>query len=221
MPETLVVIPALNAAATLPELIEKIQALGEHLTVLVVNDGSSDNTSGVAEAAGAVVTRHSENRGKGVALQSGFDYAVRQDFRYVITIDADLQHDPTEIPKLLSRRRFDNTIVIGCRPLAREMPLARRISNSLSSFMTSIFAGRHISDSQSGYRLIPVSLLRDLELSSSRYELEPELLIRVARKGCQIVDVEVRTIYNSSRSGIAPFRDTIRFLKMLFKSLFW
>ena len=221
MLEILIVIPALNAAATLPKLIEKIQNQGEQLAVLVIDDGSTDNTSSVAATAGAVVIKHSENRGKGAALQSGFDYAVRQDFRYVITLDADLQHDPSEVPKLLNRREFDHTIVIGCRPLVFEMPLARKISNSLSSFMTSIFAGKCISDSQSGYRLIPVSLLRDLELSSSRYELEPELLIRAARKNCQIVDVEVRTIYNSSGSGIAPCRDTIRFLKMLFKSLFW
>jgi glycosyltransferase involved in cell wall biosynthesis len=221
MQKVLVIIPAYNGAATLPKLITQVRAQFPALGILVVNDGSTDDTARVAQAAGAVVISHERNRGKGEALKRGFAYAVGQGFDAVITMDADLQHSPAEIQRFLDAHQDGRTILVGTRRRDQTMPFARKVSNSLTSFVSSIFCGARILDSQSGYRLIPTGVLKNVTLSSSRFDLEPELLIKAARAGYGVRAVEISTIYNAGRSWINPPVDTIRFLIMLTKSLFW
>ncbi len=217
----LIIIPTFNAAKTLGQLIAHIRRLHPDLDIIVVDDGSSDGSTDVARAAGAVVLTHDCNHGKGEALKTGFAHAVKHDYDAVITLDADLQHDPTEIQRFLDVNSDDRTILVGIRQRDRTMPLPRSVVNSLTSFVSSVFCGVYILDSQSGFRLVPTAILRDITLSSSRYDLEPEMLIKAARAGYRVGSVRVSTIYRAGRSWINPISDTIRFLIMLAKSLFW
>jgi glycosyltransferase involved in cell wall biosynthesis len=217
----LVVIPAYNVAGTLAELVGRIRLHRQPVDMLVIDDGSSDGTPVVAREAGSMTISHPTNRGKGAALRTGFEYAVRHDYDAVITLDGDLQHDPAEIDRFIAAWSGNDTLLVGARALNRSMPLPRRISNSLSSFLTSVFCATRIVDSQSGYRLIPVTLLRRAAFVSSQFELEAEVLIKAAKLGFRIEFLPVRTIYHSGKSWINPFSDTIRFLKMLLQSLFW
>ncbi len=220
-----IVIPAFNAAQTIAQLCREIGETCPGATIIVVDDGSSDHTASIAAAAGAIVIRHNRNRGKGAALKTGFGRVLEDDFVGLVTLDADLQHDPREITSLIDAAlKSENpscTVAVGTRPLDPTMPFPRKVSNSLSSFVASIFSTVRLSDSQSGFRFIPTRLLREIDLSSDKYDLEPELLIRAARAGYSIRSVPVRTIYNDSRSFINPAADLFRFLKMITKSLFW
>lgn len=221
MRKCLVIIPALNAAKTLNALISQVKHLYPNLDILIIDDGSSDESGTIARAAGATVLTHNHNRGKGEALKAGFAYTVAHDYDAIITLDADLQHDPAEIQRFLNAFSDDRTILVGIRRRDKTMPFARKVSNSLTSFVSSVFCGVRILDSQSGYRLIPTAVLKNITLSSSRFDLEPELLIKAARAGYDVKSVEISTIYNAGRSWINPPIDTIRFLIMLAKSLFW
>ena len=216
-----IVIPAYNAAKTLPSLCEQIGETLADAYIIIVDDGSNDNTQEIFHDSGVILLQHEVNRGKGEALKTGFSYVKEHSFDAVVTLDADLQHDPTEIPRLIEAAGEGDTIVVGARPIESSMPFARKVSNSVSSLVASIFSTVRLRDSQSGFRYIPVSLLREIELHSSKYDLEPELLIRAARQGYRIRSIPVRTIYNDSRSFINPLADLFRFLKMVTKSLFW
>lgn len=221
MRKCLVVIPAFNAAKTLNQLISQIKRLHSDCDILIVDDGSADESAKVAVTAGAIVLTHDRNRGKGEALKTGFWYAIAHGYDVVITLDADLQHDPSEIQRFLNAYSNDRTILVGVRRREKAMPFARKMSNSLTSFVSSVFCGVRILDSQSGYRLIPTAILKNITLLSSRFDLEPELLIKAARAGYDVKSIEISTIYHTGRSWINPPIDTIRFLIMLTKSLFW
>lgn len=217
----LVVVPAYNAANTISILVDQLEKLYPHIAILVVDDGSTDGTDEVVRVHGATVINHDRNIGKGRALRTAFDFALENEFDAVVTMDADLQHDPAEVQLFLEEFIDDTTILLGVRRLGPEMPLARKISNTLSTFVTSVFAGVRVHDSQCGFRLIPTRVLRSLNLVSRYYELEPELIIRAARAGYRFRDIPIKTIYNNSSSSIRPASDTLRFLKLLAKSLFW
>jgi glycosyltransferase involved in cell wall biosynthesis len=221
MRKYLVVIPAFNAATTLSGLISQVKHLHPDIDIAVVDDGSADESGDIARSAGAIVLTLDHNRGKGEALKTGFAYAIAHNYDVVFTLDADLQHDPAEIQRFLDAYSDDRTILVGVRKHDQTMPFARKLSNSLTSFVSSVFCGARILDSQSGYRLIPTAILKDITLSSSRFDLEPELLIKAARAGYDVNSVEISTIYQAGRSWINPPIDTIRFLIMLVKSLFW
>jgi glycosyltransferase involved in cell wall biosynthesis len=180
--------------------------------VLVVDDGSSDRTKARAEAAGARVVRHETNRGKGCAIRTGLEILLREDHTHVLFMDADLQHDPEDLPRLLAMGRSGSgDFVLGERRFQKEaMPAARFYSNVVGSRILSYFIRTPVLDSQSGFRLIRSDLLRRLALTGTGYEIETEMLIKLARGGARLDRVTVGLRYQGAQSKIRPFRDTFR-----------
>jgi len=214
-----VVIPAYNAGAKLELVLSKIRAIIPQRQVIVVNDGSTDNTDRVAEQSGVQIFRHAQNRGKGAALKGGFDFALAMpQIQAVISMDADGQHAPEHLPDFI--RTFRETsvnLIIGCRQLRwPQMPFFRVCSNRLTSAMVSRRLGVKISDSQSGYRLQTRKLLERVMPLTNGYEMESELLIKAVRAGMVIGFIPIATIYSGEESHIRGARDTWRFIKMWF-----
>lgn len=204
------VLPALDCAATISAVVT---GLLEHVArVVVVSDGSRDDTAELARRAGAEVEEFAGNRGKGAALRRGLEIALAGSVRAVALVDADGQHDPADLPALLAGWRdggFD--LVIGCRLGAPErIPPVRYWTNYIGSRILSWFTGRELQDSQSGYRVLDAGLARQLDLRSDGYAIETEMLIKAAARGARIGHVPVRTIYEGEGSHFRPFLDTVR-----------
>lgn len=215
------IIPSYNESQTIGKLIQRIKAQG--LDVIVVDDGSSDDTAQIAKEAGAEVIRHVQNKGKGSSLTSGFDYVLRHDYDAVITMDGDGQHSPDDIAHLINIMETTNAdIVVGNRMFStKNMPTLRWLTNKTMSFLISAICRKDIPDSQCGFRLFKKNVLRNLHLKSHNYEIETETLIEASRQGFQIRSVPIQTIYSKQTSNINPFIDTIRFLRYLLRLCFF
>ena len=212
-----VVIPGYNAAATVADVVVGVQQALPGATILVVDDGSSDDTASRALAAGAAVASHDVNRGKGCALATGLAAATAlAGVRFVVTIDADGQHPPALIPRLLEPLYGHSAdLVIGSRRRdAGTMPSQRRLSNGLSSWLVSRATGQKIHDSQSGFRAMTASLAASVRCPGSRYEFETEYLIAAAAAGARIASVWIPTLYNAERSYFRGVSDTLRIARI-------
>jgi glycosyltransferase involved in cell wall biosynthesis len=203
----LVLVPAHNESARIGAVIT---AALRHLPVFVVDDGSTDDTAGVAEAAGATVIRRSPNEGKGAALRAGFRWALEHEIEAVVTVDGDGQHDPAEIPGFLgayARRTVggDPTeLIVGQRHFSA-MPPVRRVANILGTVVLSAALGRWIPDNQSGYRLIGRRLMNAmLDSREDGFALEVEMIAVCLRESWPIDWVPIRTIYADETSHIDP-----------------
>jgi outer membrane lipoprotein-sorting protein len=218
---TIVVIPCYEGAGSVGDVVRGARAGG--LPVVVVDDGSTDGSGAVAEAAGATVLRHPGNRGKGAALASGFAYAKKMGAGAVLTMDADGQHDPAEIGELLAAHaRKPDALVIGVRSFAPEdMPRRSRVGNRISTWWISRYAGVRYQDTQSGFRVYPRAMF-DLALRTTKFDTEAELLLRAAKMKLPLVEVPVKTIYTANHaSHFHGFADTLRVMKLVFFSPLW
>jgi len=193
---------------------EVIAGTTRHVSaVIVVDDGSVDRTAAVAAAAGARVIAHERNQGKGCAVRTGLAAVLSEPYSHVLLLDADLQHDPDEIPKLLTCAATGaGDFVVGEREFSKAaMPAARYYSNVIGSRILSHLVGARIRDSQSGFRLIRTDLLRHVQLTSTGYEIETEMIIKLVRAGATLDRVTVsRLAYANARSHMRPVRDTFR-----------
>jgi len=223
MPDnTLVIIPAYNASRTIAELTDRLAKYVRRADILVIDDGAADGTGDLARQNGVTVLVHDRNRGKGVALKTGFRYATQHGYEAVLTVDADLQHDPECVPRFLAMGASgEYDIIIGTRERTTDMPSFRVLANFAGSVVISLFSGARIRDSQSGYRWIRTDTLKRLSLRCDRYDLESEILLAVGHAGGSIGEIVVPTIYGESESYINPLVDTARILRMLWRSLFW
>jgi glycosyltransferase involved in cell wall biosynthesis len=205
-------IPAYQEATRVGPVIAEA---AKHLPVVVVDDGSRDTTVQVAEDAGATVLRQVPNQGKGAALRMGFRHALDAGCAAVVTLDADGQHDPAEIPRFLDAWAASAApLVIGCRTFG-EMPLVRRVANELGTRTFSWAVGRHIADNQSGYRLIAAPLMhRLLDSRETGFEFEVEMITTAIRAGMAIEWVPIRTIYAGESSHIRPVHHVSNFLRV-------
>lgn len=212
----LAMIPAWNEEAFIGPVIE---ATLIQLPVLVVDDGSQDRTPDIATSAGAEVVRHEENMGKGQALVTGFEWTLTQGFDAVITLDADGQHDPTEIPNFVSAYKDKaGDLIIGRRDFG-QMPFPNRYANPIGSWLLSKALGQRIYDNQCGFRLHTRRLLESLDLKATGFELEVEVVMQAVCLGMTIAWVPIRTIYGTGKvSYFHPLHDTIRFLKMVWSA---
>ena len=210
-PSIALVIPAFQAAATVPGVVERARRQLPGARVIVVDDGSDDGTAGAAEGAGASVLRHAENRGKGRALATGLAAAVATGADAVVTLDADGQHPPEAVPLLLEpvlAGTFD--LVVGAR--ARDtggMPRGRRLTNWLSSTLLSRAVGFVVPDSQCGFRAMRREVAARVHPTGGRYEFETEFLFLAARDGFRITGVAVPTVYDGARSHFRYGADTL------------
>jgi len=211
-----VIVPGYNEAARIGGVIARIRA---HVPdVVVVDDGSKDATSDEAAKAGAEVVRHGVNRGKGVALNTGFEYARKNGFDYVITMDADGQHDAADIPKFVEAYvRTGIPVLVGNRMgTTGKMPFVRRCTNRYMSWLLSREMKQFVPDTQCGYRLYRCDVIPYVSAQSERFAAESETLLHVAERGIRIDAVPISTIYEDGRaSRINPFKDTLRFFSML------
>lgn len=214
--QIVVVIPAYNESIHIQDVIVRSLV---YLPVLVVDDGSKDRTADLAEQAGASVIRQSPNQGKGAALRAGFTWAINNQFDYVITIDADGQHKPEELPKFMAK--IDGgpiDLLAGARNF-RNMPFRRRIANMIGRIIFSAAIGQNIQDNQTGYRLVSKRLMEKmLDSTESGFEFEVEMITTCLKHGWILDWVPIETIYRDEKSHIKPIPHVLNFLRVAIKA---
>lgn len=215
-PGIVAVIPAFNEADRVRAVVEATLA---HLPPLVVDDGSRDNTAQVAEAAGATVLRQVPNQGKGAALRSGMTWAIEHGCEAVITLDADGQHDPAEIPTFVTSYRSTGAdLIIGARDFG-QMPPVRRLSNTIGRWSFSWALGEPVSDNQSGYRLLSRRMMAAvLDSQEQGFEFEVEMIVTCVQKGYRLEWVPIRTIYAGESSHINPLKHASNFARVVWQT---
>lgn len=210
-----VIVPAFQEEAHVAETVRGILAFCKN--VVVVDDGSGDQTVARARSAGATVLCHETNKGKGAALQTGLAYAQEHKCDFVITMDADGQHDPADLATFLEA--YEHTqpaALIGSRmDDTAAMPLVRRLTNRFMSWLLSRQMGQRVPDTQSGYRLYRRDVLPLVAAQAQGFAAESEVLLNIADQGIRIGSVPIRVIYSEEKSKIRPLHDTIRFFGML------
>ena len=210
----LVVIPAYNEAAAVGDVVAGVRA--HRLPVLVVDDGSTDQTAAVAAEAGAIVIQQGKNIGKGAALQAGFRYALDEAYDAVITLDADGQHDPDEIPLFLEAfRRGAHDLIIGARNFD-DMPWTRYTMNMLGRWTLSWVVGEEMLDNQSGYRMLSQRLLAaTLRSPEGGYEFDVDMIVICLEEELSLGWIPIRTIYNEYPSHINHVKLVYQYLRLL------
>lgn len=206
---SIAVIPVHNEAASIATIVAAARA---YLPVIVVDDASADESARLATAAGATVLRLSRRRGKGRALRCGFSEAIQRGADRIVTLDGDGQHNPDDIPRLLAAsQRQPGSIIIGGRLQATShIPCDRLHAIRVASFWISWMGNCDIQDTQSGFRLYPVSTLRELSLQRGRFLLESECLLKAARAGYDIDEIPIEAVYHPGhKSQFRPLRDGI------------
>ena len=218
--EIVVVVPALNAGRTLPGLVD---GLRQHLApeqILVVDDGSSDQTPVVLSRLGVMSHRHPSTRGKGAALRTGFEWwSARGPWRALVTMDADLQHRPEDLPVFVERwNRGGCDMIVGSRQRLRStMPLTRVLSNTVTSALVSARCSSPLLDTQCGYRLLSREVVETIRFEANGFEAETEILIRVLVKKFRVASVPVQTVYGNETSHMTPWHTTQQFIAVLFR----
>ena len=212
------VIPFYNEKESLKKILDETSKFVDH--IIAVNDGSTDSTyTEECNLKGVECIVLNKNYGKGKALSVGFEKAIVSGFQQIITLDADLQHDPQYIPKFLdSLSSYD--IVIGNRlNNFKGMPLQRRASNKLTSMLLTIRTGQNILDSQCGFRAYRKEVLENVKTENFGFEAESEMLIKAAKRKFRIGFIDIPTIYGNEKSKMRPLEAIVGFLKVLFTKL--
>ncbi|MGI5870326.1 MAG: glycosyltransferase family 2 protein [Kiritimatiellia bacterium] len=215
-PNVLILIPCYREQGRIGDVVRDAVALGH--PVVVIDDGSDDDTAAEAEAAGARVIRHDVNQGKGKAVATGLTHAQAGDWDAIVMLDGDGQHLPGEIGRFIDKfKESKPDLIVGTRMAdTATMPFVRRCTNRFMSWLISRQLGCRISDTQCGYRLIarrafPVALA----CTSGGFSAESEILLQLALQGYTLGEVPISTVYGTERSSIRPVRDTLKFIKML------
>ena len=201
-----VIIPTYNNSGTVADVVER--ALKVCPDVIVVNDGSTDNTEAELCGISVMVLSHDRNRGKGKALKTGLRYAGMNGFTHAITIDADGQHFPEDIPLLMeASAEHPENLIVGCRNLTSEnMPRKNTFATRFSNFWFRLQTAQKLDDTQSGFRIYPVNSLHGMGLITSRYEAELELMVYAAWHGVKVQGIPVRVWYAPEGERVSHFR---------------
>ena len=206
------IIPALNEEISIGSMVIKTKKYADH--VIVVDDGSTDDTAEIARIAGAYVIVHAKNGGKGEALKTGFREACKNGTKVIVTIDADGQHDPNEIPKVVEpilSRGFD--MVIGSRYLnGNSIPLYRRIGQKILDRATNMNSGICVTDTQSGFRAFAVSTAPIFKFGQNGFSIESDMLAEAANAGLKIEEVDIGVRYDVDCSTENPIKHGLKVL---------
>jgi glycosyltransferase involved in cell wall biosynthesis len=206
-----VVIPAYQATATIRDVVARVLRAVPDATVYVVDDGSTDGTAAAGRDQGAVVLVHRHNHGKGAALRTGIRRALADGARVIVTIDADGQHPPEEIPRLVAPVRSGAAdLVLGARARGPTMPLARRCTNWLSAALASRVGGVTVPDAQTGFRAIARPLAEAIRPAEHGYDFETAFLLAALAQGVRVRSVPVPTLYQGQNSHFRRWADTWR-----------
>ncbi|MCK5857170.1 MAG: DUF2062 domain-containing protein [Bacteroidales bacterium] len=214
--QTLIVVPTYNNETTLRKLIEDV--LAQTQNVVVVNDGATDGTSGILQSFGnrIVVLTNQENKGKGFSIKKGFDYALKNDFEYVVTLDSDGQHFATDIPHFIEDVASNgDAIIVGARDMESEnIPGKSSFGYRFSNFWYWAETGEKLEDTQSGYRLYPVKLMENIHFYTSRFEFEVEVLIRSQWRGITVKTIPAQVYYAEGKDRISHFKPSVDFTRI-------
>jgi glycosyltransferase involved in cell wall biosynthesis len=204
------IVPAFNEARSIADVVTGLHGIVSH--VLIVDDGSTDQTAARARAAGAEVLSCGTNTGKGSAVRAGLAHVMPGPFTHVLLLDGDMQHRPSEASRLLdAAERTGADLVLGERQFSREgMPAARYHANRIGSRALSWFVGAPVQDSQCGFRVCRLDALRNLPLRARGYDIETEMLVKLRRRGARLASVPITAVYAAERSKLHPVRDTTR-----------
>jgi glycosyltransferase involved in cell wall biosynthesis len=216
--QTAAVIPAYQDEKHIGEVVRRTRERLDH--VLVIDDGSTDQTAQRAAEAGAEVIVHAENRGKGEAIKTGLGHWLNREVTWVTLLDSDGQHLPEEIDRFIAAAESATgpTFFIGNRMNnVAGMPLVRRVVNHYMSAGISRACEQQIPDTQCGFRMLDRKLIPELLGGGHRFDYETEVLIIASRKGYRIESVPITTVYTDQVSKIHPVRDTIRFFKLMWR----
>jgi glycosyltransferase involved in cell wall biosynthesis len=199
-------IPAYQAALSLGQVLRDLRALDPAGALVVVDDGSTDGTGDVARELGIDVVTHDQNRGKGVALRTGFAWLAERGFETAVTVDADGQHRAEDAVMLARHSAPAGTLVLGIRDLSRDgAPKPSQLSNKFSNWWVSRFSGLRLVDTQCGLRRYPLQATLALGSDARGYGFECEMLVRAARRGIPIIEVPVRVIYPPKAERVSHF----------------
>jgi glycosyltransferase involved in cell wall biosynthesis len=206
-----VVIPAYQAAAAIAEVVSRTSRAVPGATVYVVDDGSTDGTGDAGREVGATVLVHPRNRGKGAALTTGIAAALECGSRVIITLDADGQHAPEEIPRLAAPVLSDEAdLALGCRARTGAMPWGRRCTNWLSAALASRIGGVGVPDAQTGFRALSRRVAQAVRPGEQGYDFETAFLLAALAQGLRVRFVPVSTVYEGQASHFRPWADTWR-----------
>jgi glycosyltransferase involved in cell wall biosynthesis len=214
--KTAAIIPAYREERHISDVVRRTRQQLDH--VVVIDDGSSDNTARCARDAGAEVIVHSQNRGKGEAIKTGLRHWLDRQFIHVIILDSDGQHLPEEIDRFIAAaaQAGGRSFFLGNRMNnLTGMPFVRRVVNRYMSNRISRICRQKIPDTQCGFRMLDRQLVPELLEGGNRFDYETEMLIIASRKGYRIESVPITTVYSDEVSKIHPARDTIRFFKLM------
>lgn len=215
------IIPAYNAAKTIGQLVRRSKKFVDK--VIVVDDGSVDETASVAKSAGAsVVVRLERNAGKASAIRRGVAEALKKKVDTLVLLDADLQHTPEEIPRLVRPVALDKCdICIGSRFLGdhKAMPIHRRLTNRMTTLATNAFTSHQLTDVQCGFRALGKRAVSVLDFEGDRYTIETNMVLEARDKGLRICEVPITTVYGNEVSYIRSGRHTLALAKLFARRL--
>ena len=214
---TAVIIPIYNSEKHLSELLQKILIFFSKENIFAINDASNDNSKVICEKFHINLINFTKNHGKGAALQTGFKKAIENKFAFAFSIDSDLQHQTEDFPKFIKKQNTDfSDLVIGKRNFSiYSMPFPRILSNFITSNIVSFVTQAKIYDSQSGFRLYNLGLIKQMHFHSMRYQFETEIIFKFAKKSAKFSFVPIETIYNKEKSNISYLRDIKNFINVV------
>ncbi|MFH1642897.1 MAG: glycosyltransferase family 2 protein [Nanoarchaeota archaeon] len=212
--DTYIVIPAKNEGGKIAGIINKTRQFSKK--IIVVDDGSEDNTSMIAEKEGVIVLKHIINLGKGAALKTGCDYALKKNAKIIVTMDADGQHDPKDIIKFKEKIKHYH-IVIGYRKLNKNMPFILKYGNYFINTVTRLLYNLNLHDTQCGFRAFTAAAYKKIRWKATDYSMESEMLANAGKYHLRYAQVPIETIYTDKYKGTTVLDG----MKIVFNMFLW